>query len=365
MKVCFIVSQLFAWGKYGGFGSLTRMLGREMAKRGAEVFAVIPMRSGQRSVEKLDGITVLGFPQWSLGLFAQRLYRQCDADVYHSEEPSVSTWIAMKAVPQRRHIVTCQDPRDKADWLIEFRHESPRRKLYFPVTYLYEDNYLTTRAVRRAGAVYCQAKFVTRKAQALYGLAEEPGFLPNPVEVPARPLQKAKQPTVCFLARWDRRKRPEIFLELAKQFPNVKFIAVGKSEDEKWDGYLRHRYRNVSNLDMVGFVDQFSTHTLGGILEESWIMVNTAARECLPVSFLEAAAYKCAILSGNNPDNFAVEFGYHVKNGDFAQGLDFLLSGDRWRTRGKAGHEYVRGTHELSKVVDQHLAVYEAILAGV
>ena len=56
MKVCFVASQLFAWGKYGGFGSLTRTLGREMAKRGVEVSAVVPRRSGQHSVEDLDGI---------------------------------------------------------------------------------------------------------------------------------------------------------------------------------------------------------------------------------------------------------------------------------------------------------------------
>jgi glycogen synthase len=33
MKVCFVVSQIFAWGKLGGFGSLTRTLGRELVKR--------------------------------------------------------------------------------------------------------------------------------------------------------------------------------------------------------------------------------------------------------------------------------------------------------------------------------------------
>ena len=362
MRVCFVVSQLFAWGKYGGFGSLTRMLGRELVKRGVEVFAVVPRRAGQHRMETLDGIRVLGFPQWTLGLGSRQLYASCSADVYHSEEPSSSTWIAMKAMPNRKHVVTCQDPRDTRGWLTHFRYEAPRRKLYFPATYLFEENYFTTRAVRNADAVHCQAKCVTQKAQAKYGLSQEPGFLPNPVEVPTRTPRKAKRPTVCFLGRWDRIKRPEIFLELAKHYPKVRFIALGSSEDRKWDTHLRTAYRDVSNLEMTGFVDQFSDKRLWNILEESWVMINTSAIECLPVSFLEAAAYRCAILSFHNPDGFAQDFGYHVKNGQLEQGLDFLLSSDEWRPRGEAGYEYVNTTHEVSVVIDRHLNLYEAVL---
>jgi glycosyltransferase involved in cell wall biosynthesis len=313
-------------------------------------------------METLDGITVLAYPQWSLGLFADGLYQQCDAHVYHSQEPSIGTWVGMRAMPGRSHAVTCQDPRNGADWWTEFVYESPRRKLYFPVSYLFENSVLSKRAVRKADAVYCQAKFVRSKAKRLYGLDEIPGFLPNPVRLPTRPLTKAKEPTVCFVARWDRRKRPEVFLDLASQFPSVRFIAVGASEDVKWDANLRNRYRGVPNLDMVGFVDQFSDVSLESILEESWVLVNTAARECLPVSFLEAAAYGCAIVSCNDPDGFASEFGYHATQDDFAEGLEHLLTADTWREKGALGQEYVRETHELSRVIDRHLEAYGCLL---
>jgi len=91
-------------------------------------------------------------------------------------------------------------------------------------------------------------------------------------------------------------------------------------------------------------------------------MVNTAARECLPVSFLEACAFKCAILSQENPDNFARDFGYHVKDSDYPSGLKFLLENNRWIERGRKGYEYVKETHELNKVVNQHIAIYEKLL---
>ena len=62
--------------------------------------------------------------------------------------------------------------------------------------------------------VYCQAKYIRPKVKELYGLVSEPGFLPNPVDVPERTPKKADRPTVCFLGRFDGGKRPQLFLEL-------------------------------------------------------------------------------------------------------------------------------------------------------
>lgn len=360
MKVCFVVSQLFAWGKYGGFGSLTRTLGSELAKRGIEVYAVVPRRKGQRPVEYLDGITVMSFPPRSI-FASKKLYQLCDADIYHSEEPSIGTYIAMKAMPKRKHIVTSQDPRDNNDWIVEYSYYPIHKKLLFPLFYLYETNPYVKKSVKNADAVFCQAKYIVPKVKSMYGLTNNLLFLPNPVSIPNAGFKKSDDPTVCFLARWDKRKNPEIFFELAKKFPNVKFIAMGKAHHERWDKFLRKKYSDLPNLEMPGFV---SSEQKKEILEKSWIMVNTAARECLPVSFLEAAAFKCAILSQENPDNFAENFGYHVKNDDYLSGLKFLLDNNRWIESGEKGYEYVKKIHELNKVIDQHIAIYKKLLYG-
>ncbi|MFC2015653.1 glycosyltransferase family 4 protein [Chloroflexota bacterium] len=365
MKVCFVVSQLFAWGKYGGFGSLTRTLGREMVERGVQVSAVVPGRSGQRSVEYLDGIEVLSFPQWSLGLFERRLYRECDADIYHSEEPTLGTWAARKAMPDRRHLVTFQDPRDREGWLIEFLHaESARRKLYYPVLRFYERNRLVDRAVRSADSTYCQARTLCTKAQKIFNLSTTPGFLPNPVIVPAEPVDKASKPTVCFLGRFDPVKKPEVFFELAREFPKVRFVAIGTAENPRRDRELREKYAGIPNLQLTGFIDQFVSGGVYDLLGQSWIVINTSAKEALPVSFLEAAACRCAIISPHDADGFATKFGRHVQNADFAGALESLLSNDEWRSRGQAAYEYVKQTHEVGAVVDRHLVEYQAVLAG-
>jgi glycosyltransferase involved in cell wall biosynthesis len=216
------------------------------------------------------------------------------------------------------------------------------------------------RAVRRASRVCCAAEFLREKAARKYRLDMLPGFLPTPVSVPPR-VDKAATPTVCYLARWDRRKRPELFLQLAGKFPRVRFVAFGTSRDRDYERRLRSQFGGVPNLEMPGYVDQFASGLVQGALSASWIVVNTSIREGLPNAFLEAAAHGCAILSSADPDQFASRFGAKVANDDFAAGLDQLLTGDRWRDCGARGREYIRTTFELELAMNLHLRHYREL----
>jgi glycosyltransferase involved in cell wall biosynthesis len=359
MRICLICVEIFAWGKYGGFGRATRTIGRELAKRGHEVFAVVPRREGQGPVEQLDGMTVLSFPPRNLYASAA-LLRQVDAQIYHSCEPSFATYLASRHLPDRVHVVTCRDPRDWEDWKTEFALPS-RSRLRVVANYMYENGPFVRRGVQRADAVYTAAKCLVPKAQAMYRLQTQPVFLPTPIPIPEA-VTNASEPTVCFVGRLDRRKRPELFLSLAERFPEVKFIAVGASNDKEWDRHLHERYGRLPNLDMRGFVDQFRGDELSRILSASWIIANTSAREGLPNSMIEAAAHRCAILSSVDPDDFAVRFGVHVKDDDFASGLRYLLEQDRWLERGLAAWRYTAATFATDPAIDGHIAAYAKLL---
>jgi glycosyltransferase involved in cell wall biosynthesis len=361
VRLCLISMEIFAWGKHGGYGRATRVIGRELVKRGVEVYAVVPLRGNQGQLETLDGINVLGFPPgrpWR----AAALLRQCNAEIYHSQEPSFTSVVAQAVVPERKHMVTLRDTRDTRDWITELRYPSLSRAQVL-ANKLYEDNPLVQRAVRRADRVYCAAEFLREKGARKYRLPAIPGLLPTPVAVPAD-VSKAERPTVCYLARWDRRKRPEIFLELAARFPQVRFIAFGSSRDQEYERALRARYSDLPNLELPGYVDQFGSDAITRALSESWVLVNTSVREGLPNAFLEAAAHGCAILSEVDPDGFASRFGVRVVNGDFASGLDYLLREDRWRGSGQRGRSHISAVYELDRAVAQHLSIYADLLAG-
>lgn len=114
-------------------------------------------------------------------------------------------------------------------------------------------------------------------------------------------------------------------------------MAVGGTRDRERDGYLRRTYSGIPNVEMTGIINQFETDKLARVYEQSWVLVNTSAREGLPNTFLEAAANRCAILSPVDPDHFTSRFGYHADDGDLRKGLAFLPEGDRWRCRGEQG----------------------------
>jgi glycosyltransferase involved in cell wall biosynthesis len=359
MRVCFVCVEIFAWGKFGGFGRATRVIGRELVRRGHEVFAVVPRRADQRAIETLDGITIYGYEPRQL-LDQTRLFKEIDADIYHSQEPSFGTYLAQNAMPHKKHVITLRDTRMWEDWKIEFNLPSLSRAQVIK-NWLYEDNPLVHHAVRRADGLFAASHIVAARAVEKYHLAQPPALLPTPVQVPAE-VQKSSAPQVCYVGRIDRRKRPEVFFELAREFPEVNFIALGKGRDSHWEKTLTDTYNQLPNLTIKGFVNQFQAGEHASTLSQSWVLINTSAREGLPNSMLEAAAYRCAILSSVNPDDFSSNFGYYAEKDDFSTGLTWLLADNRWKTQAEKGCQYILQNYEISKAIQQHLDVYRALL---
>ncbi len=362
MRVCFVVTEIFAWGVYGGFGFLTREIGKNLVKKGVEVYVVTKQRvdEGQRTIEELDGIKILGFPKI---LKSKNLFKLVDADIYHSQEPTIFSYLAKKAKPNKKHIITFQDPRDDKDYE---NLASVGEKLSIGDRLLSHYKSPFTRwIVHHSDEVYCQAKYITKKCMRMYDLKKEPEFLPNPVPtIPKGNLKKADKPTVVFLGRLDNQKRPWITLDLAKKMPGVDFEILGESHDpEKQKQYVK-KYKRYKNIHFRG-------HTVGKekskILGKSWVFINTSAHECLPTAFLEAAAHKCAVLSCRNPDNFASNFGIHVpqklnnKPKDFEKPLKELINGN-WKELGEKAQKYIKENHSIDVVIKKHLEVYNKLL---
>ena len=332
---------------------------------------VTPRRGTQGELEVLDGVTVYGFTPNKDGphifgsvlsrLASLECYKQVDADIYHSQAVSYNTLTAQVCMPHKLHMITFQDPYDLNEWnrisKVDSRYRlTPRFKVRLAV-----ENRLLSHACSRANALYSQAHFLKLKSRQLFSLPRDPAFLPNPVKVPTRRMKKADKPTLCFLARWDPKKRVELFLGLASSYPDVHFIAMGHAHDPVTDRRLRIEYRGQSNLELTGFVTE---EDKSRILEKSWALVNTSIREALPISFLEALAHETPIVSGENPDNLTVKYGYHVRHDDFKSAVKSLLSDPSRTEKGAEGRRYVKRVHELDHVVDLHLNVYQGLIDG-
>lgn len=358
--VCLICIEFFGDSIYGGFGRATRFIGRELAQLGITVSLVIPRRS-PRFPDRydLDGMRIHQYEPhrpWQ-GI---RALRTIDADIYHSQDTSTTTLLAQIARPRAVHIITFRDPMNEHDWRIETRFAGTPKAGWARYRY-FIDNPLVGLAIRRADSLHCAARFLESKCVAIYGASCRPAFLPSPVTIP-RSVEKAAVPTVCYVGRWEGRKRVELFFELARQCPEVNFIAVGAARDPALDQLLRARYASISNLLMTGVLDQFEGPALGEVMGQSWILVNTSLREGLPTTFVEAAAHRCAILSFTDPDGFASRFGAVAQEGALRSDLLDLLENDRWKMLGEAGYRYVAGIFGIDRAMNEHLSLYARLL---
>jgi glycosyltransferase involved in cell wall biosynthesis len=289
-------------------------------------------------------------------------YRKVDADIYHSQEASYNTLVAQLAVPNRLHVITFQDPYDTYEWRRISEVDDKYRLTSLFRTRVAIERRILTQACRNADALYSQARFLIQRARRLYLLGQDPVYLPNPIYMPQRRLRKSSRPKFCFLGRWDPQKRVEIFLSLAKKFPEIEFVAMGRSHNLSKDTSLRKIYKNLPNLKLTGFVTEDKKSE---ILEESWGLINTSIREALPVSFLEALAHETTIVSQEDPDFLTSKFGYLVTGADYEEAILHLLRDDQWYDKGRKGRRHVEQVYDSEKVIRTHISEYKKLLERV
>lgn len=361
MRITLVTTEFLGVGQIGGVGVCARMLGRSLAGRGHDVAVVLATprgAAGQRA--RIDGIDVRTHARTDL-MALTRLVRDSDPDVVHCIQASVGAWLAGRAVPDCAHVIDLVDPRGRRDWAIEFSYPTKSRLKMLP-SFAYFASPPARLSVRRADALQVPAGFLREKAQCIYGLNRPPLLAPMPVEPPQR-IQKSPTPLVVFVGRLDARKRPDLFVELAQSFPAVRFVAIGAGAAPARTAQLHHQASSLDNLSFTGFIDQLADNRFHELLGSAWILVNTSAREGLPVSFIEAASHGCAILSACDPDGYASRFGHAVTDGDYGAGLDRLLSNDRWGDLGAEAAAHVARHHDPVAAADRQRAIYADAMA--
>lgn len=200
------------------------------------------------------------------------------------------------------------------------------------------------------------------KLEAAYGVSpDEVTLLPNIIAEP-RATPRSERPSVLFLARLDPYKRPWLFLELARRFPDVEFVMAGQPHFRGPGGFELHGL--PPNVRAVGHVDGEAKSRLLGA---AWLLVNTSIHEGLAVSFLEALAHETPVVASVDPDGVVSRFGRFVGRlpGDglsglpgFEQALSSLLGDRALRARlGAAGRDWVRLNHSRERFREAFFAL--------
>lgn len=112
-------------------------------------------------------------------------------------------------------------------------------------------------------------------------------------------IVNCKNPKVCTVGRIGPQKNPELFNEIAKEFPNLKFIWIGEGDCKN--------ALTSSNIEVTGWK---SREEVLEYVNESDIFVLTSLWEGMPISLLEAMYLKKICVVSNCIGNKDV-----IKNG--------------------------------------------------
>ena len=179
-----------------------------------------------------------------------------------------------------------------------------------------------------------------------------PNFHPLPKSAPRKP----ERVRVVWLANLKRLKRPEIFIDLARDLcarTDAQFTMVGAFQGStKWRERIRQRIEETPNLEYLGYMPQDEVNEL---LAGSHILVNTSTSEGFSNTFIQAWMREMPVISlAVNPDGVFDDERLGLHTGSYAQLVhctqSLIENGERRRLMGSQSAEYARCKHSDSNL---------------
>jgi glycosyltransferase involved in cell wall biosynthesis len=161
-------------------------------------------------------------------------------------------------------------------------------------------------------------------------------------------------------------KRPELFLELARRLPGVKFVLIGGGipSSPGFGQSIAEAAAGIANLTVTGHIRR---EELGAYLDKASLLVNTSSFEGFPNAFLEAWTRYTPILSFVDPDGLIENERTGVVCGDLddmTERIRRLLADDRERLEmGRRARMLVETRFAAPVLARRYLELFERLTA--
>lgn len=358
-------------GGFGGYGILAReYIAKFIPNSEIEIEVIIGNNSKKeiKTIER-DGIKIHYLPKnWSSKIDIDFIYlnkiknffQEKKFDIYLSIEMSKIAYEVMRREKNKKLILWVQDPRPDYDWeeikSVPMSNEYDSYINYYSKWESKIQNLLKELNEENRLILISQGEYLKKKAIDLYKLPLDTkiNYFPNPVVITDNFNIENKKNNVLFLGRLTPVKRPWIYFELAKSFPNSIFYVCGQGNEID---LIIEKYKEVKNLKFMGHV---SGDQKDNLLKECKVLVNTSIHEAIPVSFLEAISYGLKILSCQNPDDITKNNGYFTgtilgegldRLDEFKKGLEICLENyDKKEIEESIGK--IKENHNLEKFIN-------------
>jgi glycosyltransferase involved in cell wall biosynthesis len=217
------------------------------------------------------------------------------------------------------------------------------------------------RSLRIAAGVITQNKIDMQNLEQTTGIHS----IAIPNAHPLSALCNIEKDTILWAGRSTPLKRPELFVDIARQVPNEHFTMICQraTEDKNYES-LVDQAKKVKNLQ---FIHRVSFSEIDNYFQKAKIFINTSDSEGFPNTFIQACNFATPILSLNvNPDGFLNEYGCGIScNGNMQQMIDsigFMLTDNRYIEMGKKARKYVEQKHDLKIIIEEYKRMFNALL---
>ena len=214
--------------------------------------------------------------------------------------------------------------------------------------------------LRNADCIFVQTKDFKKLLYKNHKL--ESYFIRDGIHIPKKIKLYHEKKYITFIGGVRPVKNPEIFISLAKKYPNSKFLMIGGplANQKKYYSTIEKLAKKEKNIIFKGHLRR---DRIGHYLSESLVLVNTSDREGLPNTITEAWSYGVPVIGLNiNPDNLLNgDLGFYCK-GDFNLMVEYVneLMGNSIRYEKISGRclNYIinnHNIHTISKQIDKVL----------
>lgn len=214
--------------------------------------------------------------------------------------------------------------------------------------------------------VVTQSKFQMEKCWDI-GL-KSASFLPSLVRMDsvARLESKNNPPIVLWVGSTDKGKHPEMFLEIARSFPEIQFKMIVSEKNPERKNDLRGSCKSIPNLEYSGAVAY--TDMAEQYLRAS-LLVSTSELEGVPNTFLQSWANGTPVASLSVDPDGVIEkkgLGFCARE-DVAllkENIKMLVENRELRLKiGKNACVHIAETHSIETVGPRYVRLFQEILS--
>lgn len=185
-------------------------------------------------------------------------------------------------------------------------------------------------------------------------------LIKSPFKLPSKPSSNRKY--ILWVARSNKLKQPEIFLDIVKALPKHRFVMIcPKANSESVDYTLLQNAARLSNLT---FIPNVEFTKIDRFFSEAKLFINTSTYEGFPITFIQALMHGCPVCSLNvNPDQFITKHNCGIyAEGDVSRLIDdineVLKNHSLYSQLSKNAFNYAKKNHDLDTVVEKFKKIF-------